>query len=249
MDVKKSEELLPSTPRRVVIKKVNLGIWFLRIFILPFVFWGMCELVKAVARSAIYICGIDINTATATSVRDISDSESNGYLIEYRYVYNGQAYHGKNSISQTFYKRTIPGQMVTVRILPLYPKFSILRHADELYQIGEKWFIAIFLNAINFVFVYIAYFYPSISKRIYRYGIPVEAEIINKTQNTNDSAYTLYYRFSIDDLEHSGHINTDKTMWDNVSIGSKTIALYMPDKPSYNLLYEYGEYRVLNMQS
>jgi hypothetical protein len=229
--------------------------WFIRLFLVPFLgvgLWGMGLMIYRAVLPATSVTA----PAVVTALNHTSDSDGDYYRATFSYAYQGNSYTGTDSVSPDAYARMSVGQQGQAEFLPEFPGFQPrLATPSGNTLTGSVAGIALFAvmwNAVMLIFVWTAFLWPGIYRRIFVEGVPAMATIVDrKTQSGEDSTeYLLIYRFSPadaygrEDSPLQGQTKVTKEEWDSVRVGQTFTVLYLLKRPRWNELYQFGLYRI-----
>jgi hypothetical protein len=249
---------LPFPPRRV---RANLrgaiGLWFLRLFILPHTLIGIGLLVNvpwtllwAVAHSKL----------PATVIRGEVHTSSKGgtsYKLYYRYRVGEHWLDGSDGVSQAVYQHyQAPGaseqesRPATVRYFELGPfrKVHLVDAGAPAKEVLTFLFIACFWNGILSVFLYLAYWLPWRTRHLCRWGQAAAGTITEcYTRSGKSTRYYINYQFpdpvTGQQCSHGMEVS-GRALWSKAARGAPVTVLYDPNRPKRSLAYEFAPYRV-----
>ena len=258
-------ELLSRLPRRIERRRTSSGRIMLtgagcvHIFLLPFILIGMWLAATLLHRILLPFAGATA-PAVITGRETQSDDDGDTYTADFTYTYNGVQYTGSCKVDPDVYSTLETGQMAQVEILSLTPGvYPRLSNPPGKYPFGSFIFLVVFTlfwDGIVALFVWTIYVWPVIAKRIYQWGTPAVATIVDKkTVSGEDSAtYTIAYEFTPGDIHGRpgstivGRQSVPESAWKEASTGDRCTVLYSPKRPRMNVLYRYGDYQVIEQR-
>lgn len=250
-------ELLAGS-RWVVWRTVSrgVGLWLVRLFILPHTLIGFGMLGKAVWSTVswpvVYFAGSlvegRIDETTATPNRK---NNSTAYSARYTFYLGNDAYHRQTTLSADGYAAVQRGSVVRVRVCrwlpacgdwPDVPGFSSSNFLSF-------WGVALFWNGVLSLFFWNLYFVPWREAALVRRGVPVVGRIteFGPSGDKERSHRVRYsYRWPTDGGElWVGHTDCRET--GGYSIGDVLTVLIDPRRPSRSLAYALSDFRVAGM--
>ena len=254
-------ELLSPTPRRIVMQYdkppgFGMGIGCLRLFLTPFILVGIFMISVLFYHIAMPLASVTA-PAVITDKDESSGEDGTVYNVSFRYAYKGVPYTGSNHMDQETYRGVEIGQAGQAAFLPWSPGYhaQLTRPPAEplLGGLPFVFFFTVIWNGFLSVFLFLAFVWPEIVRRLYKSGVPAMGTVLEKTTSVSDktTTYGLKYEFmardphGIDSVRIEGNDTVFKEAWDAIEKGDTFTVLYHPSKPRWNVLYKFGPYRVL----
>ena len=245
-------ELLGRTPRRTVLVNARAlnGLRALRLFLIPFVLIGLGVLWQALSATVVNSFGRTL-PASIDAVMDDSDSDGSSCQVDYTYQVSGRTYNQHASLNYAACGSLEPDMSVPVKTITSMPQLhSELQYGNIASAEASQWGIALFWNAIVWIFVGCLWLIPANQRKLVADGVPGIGKITAKNQGEDDGTkyYSLKYTF-IPEGSAASAVNADarveKDEWDGIEVGDQITVLYNPSKPSPGLLYRFNPYRAV----
>lgn len=259
-DLPKIPAALLSRPRRIRAKRLGMGLWFIRLFILPHTIVGLGALGAVVGFPIWYAFGT-IHVAQVTATRTYSSHGKNGttHHFEVTYTYNleghprigtadvdEQAFNEINGGRQPMIEKPKYGT-VTMRglgIPPLYYDAPVRSSGSFWPTWGFLVLWASFWNGVLSVFWWMLWIRPWQVRRLYRNGRVGFGVVRDKREKSGKSTtYYIKYEFRTEDGLHDVRENTvEAAEYHRATIGENVVVLHRDGKTKPSVLYEYGGY-------
>jgi hypothetical protein len=221
-----------------------LGVWFVRLFILPHTLLGLCLLVVMPASVVWAAFGTD-HVARILEVRTTTGSKGSVHCNA-TYAYDGpDGYrHGVASVPR---ETCTGGETIVVRSIgrpPLFYEAPIVGGGNVWIMIAGIWAFGLFWVGVLSAFVHQLYVVPWRQRRLYRTGTPVRGTVIDKRVGKGrSSTYHLRYAYRTDDGQSfEEEMSTSREDYQSAAPGAPVTVLIDPGKPRRSIIYEYGPY-------
>ena len=251
-------ELQNPPPRRIVERPGSSGrpqgrgLLFLRIFLIPFIAVGIFTLYSAIALTRVAMYGVPV-TAVITNLVNTSTSDGDTYSADFQFRYHGTLYSAGCQVSSKDYQSMSIGQQVQTVILPSAPTdHPILSIAESGQELGA-WLFASLWNLVVLVFLWVAFVWPEITRRVYLWGVPAVATITDRSTGLSDNSTTYHVKYVFEATDaygrsigtFAGKSTIGQKDWESLAVGQSCTVLYLPGKPRWSELYQFGPYRVI----
>jgi hypothetical protein len=247
----KSERIawIPPAPR-VVRRKPGGGCWliFLRLFILPHICAGIFLLLSVPAH--LFVSHFGTPVTAIVNWEETTPTRKGGlmYEIYYHYTLDGRRYDERASVGASIYRLTRVGDRYLGRASGLWGHALFVgpaewEEAGPLAMLG----IALGWNGLLSVFLYVFWVVPLRERWVARIGQPVLGIVTGRREHSGRGGriYRLSYAFTTPEgLEYTGKCDVTNWVYETILDGASIIVLYDPQRPRWNLAYDYCDFVV-----
>ncbi|TMQ30495.1 MAG: hypothetical protein E6K70_24080 [Planctomycetota bacterium] len=256
---------LPEPPRRLRRRPGRgcgplVGLWFVRLFILPHTLIGIALAGAAAFGLFVWLFGADI-PGRITSL-DVARGRKGGnrYQVDYAYSVAGIQYPGTTYVSANVYAGLRVGDAYPVRVFRPLPTWMPQPRGpgSSASMVFALPFFALFWNGILSVFLWMAWVAPWRVWLLMRYGLATAGVVAGKHTRPGNKGSTnrlIRYRFKVTLEEEGTGAALPETFEREMSVMPSDYAaakmdqpvtvIYHPKNPKRSLVYEFSEYEAL----
>jgi hypothetical protein len=244
-------------PPRTVHGGFSLGLWFIRLFILPHMCVG-AGLIGAVGLTCMTaLFGADLEARVVKAYTSHSSKHGTVYHLDYRYHGASREYTNSDTVTANAYAVVnrpgeAEGRAVTVRVryLELGPVHYhlLLQECSPWKSAGGLLLFAGFWNGVLSVFVHLAWVAPIRNRLLVRHGLATPGTLLSTRESPGKST-TYYAKFRFVDPGTGQEIEREMTLPGRAQYTAArpkqpVTVLYDPRRPKRALVYELSGYRV-----
>jgi hypothetical protein len=253
---------LAAPPRRLRLRpgtgcEMLIGLWFVRLFILPHTLAGIYLLLTVVFLPIVWLFGTDING----QITDLTTSKSKGktfYHVSYVYTVNGVDYPRQTSVAEDVYPTLQKGQEYRVRVFWLLPGTMPQQLGpgstpgnDALGTI----LAALGWNAFIAVITWFVWIRPWRMRQLVKHGTRTSGLVVGKdVVPGKSSSYKIRYSYQaplpptdewtteMTMASFNGKMDVTKTDFDQSFLGQAVTVIYHPRRPKRSVAYDFCPY-------
>jgi hypothetical protein len=255
---------VPEPPRRLQRRPGRgcgplVGLWFLRLFILPHTLVGIVLAGAAAFGLFVWLFGADV-PGRITNLDISPGKKGKHYRVHYAYTVAGIEHAGTTNVSADVYTGLRLGDAYLVRVFRPLPTWMPQPRGpgSSAGMIFALPFFALFWNGILSVFLWMAWVAPWRLWLLMRYGLATAGVVVGKeTRRGNKGAisHVVRYRYRAT-LEDEGSIaatpetferemNVAPADYAAATVDQPVTVLYHARNPRRSLIYEFAEYEAL----
>ncbi len=242
-------------PPREIRRKAWSGC-LIQFFILPHTLVGVAVLLAIVGQLGLLTFGHSTPARVTKQEMYTSKKGSTGYWLDYSYQSGGQTYTDRDSVSLDAYRRFTVGSELRVK------SFHIGGHGTSLLTdpigptlktLGLFFVWGAFWNGAVSIFVWHFYVVPLRRRWLAKNGEATRGMIVGKRKTPGRGgkgvlSWVVRYAYEVPGEERqTREMPVNKAEFERAVIGEEKVVLYSPAKPRRSILYDFGDYFVLDL--
>ena len=247
--------MLPPVPRRVRVRGwgVLLGLWFVRLFVFPHCCAGAVMLVATLTVSACALAGCETQ---GHITQLLPAKQKTSATMEYSFDAGGRTFNGSSNLSAEEYAALTERQPVE-GLAPITIKYVCIGrfHYGMAKAYDRMWAPLVFLlvftlfwDGIMVLVVYEVWIKPVLERQLYRRGVETAGRLIAlEIDRGKSTSFAVTYEF-LDGagLRRESRMTVSEEMWGRCREGMPVRVLYSSLNPKRSVVYELGQYRLLD---
>lgn len=248
-------ELLGTLPRRIraIGKRDGFPWGFLRVFILPHMVIGIGLLLGLVSTVIVADFGTRVTGTVVEKHESDGSDDGPSFFVTYLFHAGRETVRCTDQIEVDVYRPLETGRNIPVQYFPKAPRLYSIALPPGRSLTGHLHSLAsfvLFWDGVLFPFVWLLYYYPYRTRRLYTHGRVAIGTVIGKKMTTGDdgNGYSIRYSFAPDSVTpaHCVYGRTSVVSEEYVGIreGDELTILYDSRRPRRNIAYRFGHYKV-----
>ena len=227
------------TPRKVRYRNKSgcLGIWGIRLFILPHTLVGLGIVLMFLFKITLGLFGSRVDGRYENESSKLSSKGKAIPLLTYSFFANQERHFVEVEVSESHNRILKDKARLPIVYLAIFPsKTSQLIDPDHTFP-PDTWMaggIALFWNSILSVFFYAVYIVPYRKKRLLMYGIETSGQVTACSSyrgSKGGTRYAVAFSYMVNGVKYENTENVTKEEFENIHEGMSLRIMYDPTKP------------------
>jgi hypothetical protein len=239
----------PPPPRQVArTASSNVGIWLMRIFLLPFMAAALWLPVTAYERYWVLNHGEHVTARIVDKYEATNTKRITHYFLRCTYDVDAKTFTEDVPVDQQTFLSQTTGQTLEGRAGRFGSRGMFLADTNQPWKdVLTLALVSLGWDAFILFLVYVTWISPWRKLHIARNGQATLGTITDKKrswQKTNKTRILKYQFTTPAGQTISGRVFTSGQRYDAASVGQPLTVLYLPQRPRANLAFEYSEFRL-----
>lgn len=226
-------------PRKVRYRNKSgcLGIWGIRLFILPHTLVGLGVALMFLFKITLGLFGSRVDGRFENESSKLSSKRKTITLLTYSFFANQERHFVEVEVSDSRNRMLKEKARLPIVYLAILPRqTSQLMETDQMFP-PDTWVsggIALFWNSILSVFIYAIYILPYRKKRLLMYGVETSGQVTACSSHRGPKGgirYAVAFSYMVNGLKHENTENVTKAEFENIHEGMSLRIMYDPIKP------------------
>jgi hypothetical protein len=227
------------SPRKVRYRNKSgcLGIWGIRLFILPHTLVGLGVALMFLFKISLGLFGSRVDGRFESEANKLNSKGKSFVLLKYSFFANQERHIAEVEVSESRNRMLKEKAFLPIVYLSILPsKTSQIMEPDKIFP-PDTWMaggFALFWNSILSVFVYAIYISPYRKKRLLMYGVETSGQVTTCSSyrgSKGGTRYSVAYFYMVDGVKYEDAENVYKSQFENTHEGMTLRIIYDPTKP------------------